>query len=290
MSKPSQSQVLDVLLGWGRAHPEVQAIVLTSSRARADLTVDALSDYDVIVAVTSPPRWRDWDWVTCYGEPMARWGATDEVHGHETIFRGVVYRDGVKIDWTIWPTELLAAVTQRGLPDVLDVGYRVLLDKQGDTRQWPAASYRAHVPTPPSPLQYTMLVEEFWWSATYVAKAMWRGDHMFARHLLETDLRMSTLVTMLEWLIEFEHDWSHRPGVLGRGIERQLPPEVVSRLDETYSGAQPQDVWKALDTTADLFADVARDVAARLGYEYPEAVQRRTLDYLAEIRALPAPA
>ena len=39
---------------WGESRPDVRALVLTSSRARADGSADLLSDYDVIVFVPRP--------------------------------------------------------------------------------------------------------------------------------------------------------------------------------------------------------------------------------------------
>ena len=75
---------------------------------KTDETVDLLSDYDLIVAVTDPSAFAPHAaWVSAYGEPLARWGDHHEVHGTRTSFLGVVYADGVKIDYTIWPAGLL---------------------------------------------------------------------------------------------------------------------------------------------------------------------------------------
>jgi len=49
---PDEADVLARLVAWGEAQPLIRALVLTSSRARADDSVDLLSDYDVIVAVS----------------------------------------------------------------------------------------------------------------------------------------------------------------------------------------------------------------------------------------------
>ena len=47
-SFPDETHVLARLVAWGEAHPSIRALVLTSSRARADESVDALSDYDPV--------------------------------------------------------------------------------------------------------------------------------------------------------------------------------------------------------------------------------------------------
>jgi aminoglycoside 6-adenylyltransferase len=265
--------------------------VLTSSRARADETVDELSDCDVVLAVEDVGAFADRDdWIRAVGEPLARWGDEGAVHGVQTSFRGVVYEDGVKIDFSIWPAELLARVGREdALPDDLDVGYRVLLDKDGATFGWPAPTYRAHIPAPPTEAAYRALVEEFFWTTTYVAKALWRAELVFAKFCLDHDLKLVALRRMLEWSIELARGWSVRPGALGRGLERLLPPAVRSELEATYVGAGIDENWDALFATIVLFRRVAVEVGEGLGYVYPHDVDERITAHLETRRAAPRP-
>ena len=177
---PDEQTVLARILAWAESEEAVRAVVLTSGRAREDETVDLLSDYDVVVALTDLERF---DAAAAYGVPAASWGDEHLVHGLSTLFRGVVYEDGVKVDWSLWPASALPLVAEHGLTDDLDVGYRVLLDRDGATAAWPPASHRAHIPAPPSEDEYRALVEEFWWSTTYVAKALWRGERIGRAHV-----------------------------------------------------------------------------------------------------------
>jgi aminoglycoside 6-adenylyltransferase len=179
---PDESVVLARLVAWGEEEEVVRALVLTSSRARRDDTVDPLSDYDVIVALRDvAPFAERYGWETAVGRPLARWGDESTLLGERTVFRGVVYDDGVKVDYTFWPQALLDRVAAAAeLPECLDVGYRVLLDKDGRTTGWPPATYRAHIPAPPTREEYEAQVEELWWSSMYVAKALARGELVFA--------------------------------------------------------------------------------------------------------------
>jgi aminoglycoside 6-adenylyltransferase len=68
------------------------------------------------------------------------------------------------------------------------VGYRVLLDKDGTTARWAQPTGRAHIPPRPTEAEYISLVEEFWWSATYVAKARARDEQFFLRFVLDADM------------------------------------------------------------------------------------------------------
>jgi aminoglycoside 6-adenylyltransferase len=250
--------VLARIVSWAEAEASVRLVVLTSTRARREGPPDELSDYDVIVALEDVDRF---DAAAVYAAPAARWGDEQDEHGTRTFFRGVVYDDGVKIDWTLWPASVPALVAEHGLTDNLDVGYRVLLDKDGVTARWERPTYRAHIPRPPTEAEYVALVEEFWWSATYVAKARARGEEFFVRFVLDVDLTHGVLRKMLEWLIEIDRDWKWKPGAYGRGIERELPPDVASELAGTYG---------SFEKTVTLFRRVAREVGHALGYAYPQ--------------------
>jgi aminoglycoside 6-adenylyltransferase len=283
---PSEHAVLAAIVHWGESRPDVRALVLTSSRARADGSADVLSDYDVIVFVPNAAAFvADPAWTQGYGAPLAWWGDEHEVLGERTHFRGVVYDDGVKVDWSIWPESLLGRVAGADpLPDDLDVGYRVLLDESGSTAGWPSPTFRAHVPRPPSADEYDALVREFWWSSTYVAKGLWRGELTLAKFALDVDLKLDALRRMLEWRLELEHDWSLRPGVLGRGLERLLAPELWAEYATTYVGADVDENWDALFRTCELFRRIAREVGDALGHEYPEAADVRMKELLRAVR------
>jgi aminoglycoside 6-adenylyltransferase len=274
----STDDVLEGLVAWASERPDVRAVVLTSTRARPGAEVDAYSDYDVILGASSPAALASDDtWTHWLAEPMTRWGDESEVLGLRTYFRGVHY-DEERIDYTLWPLELFDRIASP-LPDMLDVGYRVLLDKDARAAHWPAPTYRAHIPPRPDAHEYRALVEEFWWGTTYVAKSLRRGDLVFARVVFELDLRLA-LVRALEWKIELDRDWELKPGKYGKGIERLLPPRDRDELAATYA----VDVATALERTTALFRRVAREVGDALGYAYPDDVDRRTSAFLARVR------
>jgi aminoglycoside 6-adenylyltransferase len=283
---PDENEVLARLVAWGEREDAIRALVLTSSRARGDDTVDELSDYDLIVVVRDVAPFADgYGWEVAHGTPVARWGDEHTVLGERTVFRGVVYEDGVKVDYSFWPESLLERVAEADeLPADLDVGYRVLLDKDGRTAGWAAATYRAHIPARPSRGEYEALVEEFWWSVTYVAKALRRGEVVFAKFVLDYDAKLGPLRRFLEWRIEIEHGWSLRPGAYGRGLERLVDAETAAELAATYVGAEVEENWEALFRMTALFRRVAKEVGVALGYQYPQAADDAVSAYLAAVR------
>ena len=244
----------------------------------------------MIVAVTDPPAFApNAAWVSSYGEPLARWGDHHELHGMRTSFLGVVYADGVKIDYTIWPDALLESVAEaEALPEDLDVGYRVLLDKDGRTAGWAAPTYGAHVPTPPAGAEYRAIIEEFWRDTTYVAKALWRGELVFAKFALDYEAKLIALRRVLEWRIELDHAWSLRPGAYGRGLERLLSDDVAAELASTYVGTDIEENWEALYRTTVLFRRIATEVGDALGHAYPLEVDKAVTAYIEGVRRLPS--
>ena len=288
---PREQEVVDLLVAWGTAHPLVRAMILTSSRTRPDEPVDLLSDYDLILAVSEVgPFAFDDAWISEYGRPMVRFSDQGEVHDLTTYFRGAVYQNYVKIDYSVWPVELLSRIAASdSLPDQLDVGYRVLLDKDQRTAGWKSPSYQAHIPARPMQAQYQALVEEFWWSATYVAKSLWREELIFAKWVLDQDLKLETMRRLLEWRIEIEQNWSVKPGMHGRGFKQLLPPDIWSAFASTYVSLDAEETWAALDRVIALFRKLAPEVGNALGYPYPQSVDDQVSAYLEAIRQMPPP-
>lgn len=75
---------------------------------------------------------------------------------------------------------------------------------------------------------------------------------------------------MLEWLIELDRDWAWKPGKMGRGIEKELPPDLAEELLAAL-GSFPR--------IATLFRRVAREVGTRLGYAYPQLADDAVTEY-----------
>lgn len=267
-----KDQVLARILAWAEAEEAVRVVVLTSTRARPEGLPDSLSDYDLIVALDDLGRF---DPAAAYGKPAARWGDEHDLHGTTTYFRGVVYDDGVKVDWMLWPANVPELVAAHGLTDSLDVGYRVLLDRDASTVRWAPATFRAHIPSIPTECDYVGLVEEFWWDATYIAKARARGERLFYRFMLNTEITHDVLRRMLEWSIEIRRGWSWRPGAFGRGIERELAPDVREELEAAEG---------SFERTVGLFRRIAREVGDALGYAYPQYADDAVSRYIDKVK------
>ena len=292
MSTDREDVVIQKLIRLAEEYDEIRAIILTSTRAAPDAATDAFSDYDPVIYTTDVAPFAGSDaWFTQFGPVLVvlrrDWWMPDGQtwDGDPQAFtRLVMYEDGTKIDFQIMPVDALRKECQATtLSAAFDVGYRVLIDKDGDTASLQSPTYKAHIPARPTESEYATLVNNFWWNSTYVAKHLWRDDLLPASCMLD-GLKQSLLLKMLEWSIEIDKGWSWRPGLLGKGLKKVLDPGTYDDLVNTYAGGKIGELWEALFRTTALFRKTALRVAAGLGYSYPRDLDTRVTVYLETVQ------
>lgn len=274
---------------WATDQPAVRAMLITSSHASPGALVDLLSDYDLILILTDiHPFFDDRAWLSDFGPVLAAYRDPILVDGGlETSGYVVQYDNGLKIDFTLWPLEMLARVTAAPqLPDEFDAGYRIVLDKDGLTGGLKAPTYAGYIPKTPTETQYLEIIEWFFLDTIYVAKFLWRDDLMATKHVLDNIMKQDYLRPMLEWRSEIDHGWSVKPGPIGRRLKLWLRPDLWTELESTYTGAGIEANWEALFRTIALFRRVANEVGALLGFNYPQELDQRAVAYLRRIKNL----
>jgi len=286
MSSGSHDDVIERLVRWGDSRDDVRALILTSTRAIAGADVDPFSDYDVVVVATDvSPYYEDRTWLESFGRVLVRYRDPIRTYLGSPRFASITqYESGLKIDFTLWPVELLKRVVAGELPDSLDVGYSVLLDKDGLTEGLASPTHCAYVPSPPDQEEFDRVVEEFLHEATYVAKHLRREDLLPAKYNLDQAMKQDNLRLLLEWRVALENGWSLPASAYGKGFKRRLPPGIWEELELTYAGPGIKENWEALFRTIALFRRVAREVGESLGLEYPRDLDRRVCDYLRGVR------
>jgi aminoglycoside 6-adenylyltransferase len=276
-------------MDWAEKRATVRAMLLTSTRTSPNARVDLFSDYDVILVVTDiHPFFGDRAWLEDFGPVLVVYRDPIRLsYGVEKFAYITQYEDGLKIDFTLWPVEMVPQIVAAPqLPDDLDVGYAVLTDKDDLTTGLRPPTYGAHIPSPPGREEYETHIEVFFHEATYVAKHLWRDDLLAAKYNLDYAMKMVKLRQMLEWRMEIDHAWSVKPGAYGKGLKRYLAPGTWQELESTYVGAGTEENWDALFKTIELYRRVAIEVGQHLGYDYPYELDRRAVEYLKKVRNL----
>jgi len=287
MKNSDEKAVLSKLIKWAESKPDILAVILTSSRTKPDAPLDEFSDYDVIFVAEDIRLYRENEsWLEDYGKVLVLYRDPVEIRfGFERFINVTQYNSGLKIDFTLWPVELLKTVVDmEKLPDYIDDGYRVLLDKDGLTRGMKAPSCRAFIPKPPTEAEYLQFVEEFFSNAPYAAKHIRRGDYFPLESMLNF-MRYEKLGKMLEWQIEIENDWSLKSGNYGKGLQKYLSPKIFTEIENTYAGYGAQANWESLFRIIKLFGNVAIEVGGKLGYTYPKNMESHMMEYLQKVRA-----
>ncbi len=281
--------VVDQLIRWAYSQDLIRAVILTSSRAIPHASVDLFSDYDVILVSRSiEPFYADRAWLEVFGPVLAVY--RDPLIDEKGLKRSayvVQYENSLKIDFNLWPIELLERVSSsEQLPVEFDAGYRVLVDKDDLTTQLKHPTYSGYIPVPPAEAHYMELMEGFFLDTTYVAKFLWRDDIMAAKHILDHSLKQEHLRPMLEWHAEIDHQWTLKPGPYGRRLKQYLRPDLWAELEGTYTGAGLMENWEALFRTIALMRRVATVVGKHLGFTYPEELEQRVVTYLKKVQQL----
>lgn len=227
-----ESDVLARIARWAHGQEPVRLVLLSSSRANPRATVDLLSDYDIALFVVDPEHFvQDDAWVRGFGSPLLRVRDSEEKSGLHILNDMVLYDDGTKIDYSLWPAAFAAHIaTAARLPDDFDSGYRVLLDKDGLAVDWPAPTHQAYIPQRPAAQEFQSLIEEFWFVTTYVARNLWRDKFLAARVIFDHESKYLILRRFLEWRIEIDHDWSVQPGFFGRELAQYLDQPTWAAL------------------------------------------------------------
>lgn len=286
----TEQQVYDRIIGWAESIDDVRAVLITSSRAVPGAPVDAYSDYDLIIVVRDVLAYAERnDWLAAFGDVViAYWDPvdTDERTGRVQSSNIVQYASGLAIDFGIWPEPALAELADdHRLTEELDAGYRVLVDKDGVAARLEPPTYRGYIPRPPNEPTYQRLITDFFIGPPHVAKALIRGDLVIAKWILDYDMRHVYLQPMLDWRVEIDHDWNHKPGTLGRGIQRVLPAELWREVEASYVGSDVDENWDAMLRMMAVFGVAARDVGAALGYRYPQELDDGVTEHVRRMRA-----
>lgn len=279
----SEQEMLELILRIAKDDERIRAVIMNGSRANPNAPRDIFQDFDIVYLVTEvAPFKHNFEWTGRFGEMMMMQLPEDMQDPPPSDDGGFAYlmqfSDGNRIDLGIYPLEKL----DERVSDSLTL---VLLDKDGIIGRLPPASEGDYLPKPPSAKAFTDCCNEFWWVCPYVAKGLWRGEIIYARHMLE--VVREQLMKMLTWHIGVRTRFARNPGKMGKYFQKYLEPELWEMLLKTYADADHDRTWKALFAMGDLFRRVAVPLAEHFGYDYPHGDDRRVSEHLAHVRSLP---
>lgn len=271
------------LRAWLPAHPDISAAAVIGSRGRSrSYPADESSDLDLLLVTSTPDAYRHTGWLGDFGPLVS---AVFDPHDHvafaESLDFFAVYTEGCNVDWSLLPAEYLhRLIDDPGarardfvhlITPTLARGFRVLHDPDGRLDQLAAAfPAEGHAFTPPSETEFVEMVENYWQFVVRVAKKL-RADHRFIAFRWRGALR-DDLLRLVEWHARLTRDLPPDTWFRDKYLEQWADPRVLAVLPTLACAYDANDIRRALFTQSALFRTLAHEVAARLGYRYPEHV------------------
>lgn len=266
--------VIKKLKEWAESTDSVRALVLTSSRCgNVNAPIDQFSDYDVVIYVGSLDNFRDDKWLSYFGNILVKWPLKPESElGENWITRLVIFENRLRIDFQI--------TTETKTPPLdYDLGYRVIVDKDGFTQNFPRSTKTMHLIKKPTEQEFSEMVNAFFWDATYIPKYLYRGGLFYTKYMFDVDLRFFHLEKMTEWYIGSQNEWNVNTNVHGRLFPKYLDKNTWKNIEETFAGADKEEGWKAFFKMIEIFTTFAQEVAVKCRYPYPKAQEEKMVEY-----------
>lgn len=146
-------------------------------------------------------------------------------------------------------------------------GWRLIFDKDGCLASLPGAAPSQSNPLP-SAREFVEIVNDFWYHTLWTAKKLRRGELWVAKSCCDDYLKR-LLLNMLAWQAQTSGISGVETWFNGRFLEQWASPTALEKLREAFAHYNTQDTWRALHVTMELFDQLAREIAAHLGYAYP---------------------
>lgn len=281
-----RQEKLKSIIEWAEENDDVRSLLLTSSLANPLANVDEYSDLDLELIFENNVRYiSDKDWMLNFGKPIAMIEEDENCFDGKHAMKMVLYEDGVKVDFKLYSKSNFIKETEKeNLSEDWDIGYKILLDKDGITKQMQQPTYQVSLIKKPSEKEFDKIINDFWWDTTYVAKCLARDEIFYAKFMSETIIRTEYLIPLIEWYITSKHNWDITTNKYGRLFKKYLSQEMWTKTEKTFAGKNIEENWNALFSMADLVSEIGTDLAENLGYHYPKKLEIDILDYLNNVR------
>jgi aminoglycoside 6-adenylyltransferase len=270
-------------VAWAQTSDDIRAAFIVGSRARTDHPADEWADLDIIMFAQNIERYQNsTDWIEALA-PVWLTIAGRTVAGDPE--RLVLFAAGLQVDFVFHSSAILLQVPQMlasdHIPDTIQRGTRVLIDKENVLTHLPAPS-RLPAQQPPNEKSYREALENFWFCAVYCAKQLRRGELWMFQNGSGGMLRR--LLQMVEWHARAVHGWDYDTWHGGKFIAEWAGANAYADLRRVFAHLDQDDGWQALQARLALFERLAQEVAARTGLDYPAALAAEIGAYVTDLQ------
>jgi len=263
----SEKEMFDLFLNFANNDGRIRVVGMEGSRTNINIPKDGFQDYDITYIVTDKDSFtKNDDWLGVFGKRifLQKPEAMDLFPAGTNGFNYLMlFEDGIKIDLTILPIELLDEYLKN------DKLIKILLDKDGLVSNLPIPTDKDYWINKPSAAYFDDCCNEFWLVSTYIAKGLFRKELLFASWHMEQIERIE-LLRMLSWKIGIDYGYSFSIGKHSKFINKYLSENEWGLLMKTYRMDSIENCRAALESAHTLFRQAAHYVADKFGYVYPD--------------------
>lgn len=281
----NEQQMIDLIVGFAENDERIRAVCMNGSRTNPNAPADCFSDYDIVYIVSDRDEFvNNSEWINVFGERIIMQEPENMELFKPELYPSYTYlmqfTDGNRIDLMIKP---ISEVQKYIAEDRL---LRVLLDKDNLFAALPEPSDCSYYVRKPTQRCFGDCANEFWWTACYVAKGLWRGELLYSAYHMESCVR-SELLRMMSWYAGALNDFEVSVGKCCKYLNKYIYKDDYSKLLSTLDCSDEQSCYKALFTAMNLFDKYAEMTADMLGYMYDIKTASETRRFIEHIWHLP---
>jgi len=259
-------KIINNFTHWGKNCDNLHAALVIGSQARTDNKADKYSDLDIIMFVDDPALFLASDqWLKDIGEYHISF-IENTMGGLKE--RRVLFGGALDVDFIIVPTDKMDALGGGMATEILQSGYRILVDKIGLQEKLPLISTEKQPSALPTQQDFTNLTNDFWYHSVWTAKKLKRGEIWAAKFCVDSYMKWQ-LLSIIEHHARTMHGAEYNTWYGGRFIDKWAEPWILEKLAECFAHYNKDDIKNALLATMDLFRMVATQIADKLEFEYP---------------------
>ena len=273
---------LEKITNWANSKPGISALILSGSLAGKG-SKDALSDYDIAVYGNEFDFIKSDDWLREIDDYVVCIHDSFGFSGYEIPTRLTIFEDTIKVDFSFHPLQSLhALINQKKLPDAYNIGYQILLDKDGIASKMQKPTYQGFVINKPSAMDFEQNIKEFWFEIYHVAKYLSRNDLWTAK--LRDGAAKTWLRKMIEWHHAIKMNRAFSPKNDGKDMHEWIDEKIWKDLHGAFGRFDKKDSWKAMEKTTKIYRKIATKTAAHLKYKYNQKIDDAISGFIVKLK------
>lgn len=261
-----EKNILKKIINWVDSEEVIRLALLTGSFADRSAT-DELSDYDISFFCSDTQNLTESDtWLKDIDDVWVMIPEKYDLLEASIPTRLVIFKGGKKVDFSFFSLKQLKKLEIDGLPDALNMGYEVLVDKDRLVNKLPLPKFEGFREHRPSEEEFNSLIKEFWFEVHHVAKYLSRRDLWSVQFRL-SGIFHNILIRMIRWSEAAKHNWEYTTHVNGKELEKWVGKETCNSIHKIFPRFDTEEGWQTLRELLQLFIKLSHETSQSLGYK-----------------------